>query len=185
VEPHAVQPGHRRCMGILPLQGLFLHPASSPPPPPPPPPPPLLPPEEVQLEGDRARSSAGADRTKVNMPAIAAASSLWTDDGHWAGEDHTHTKLHGPHRRLPACLLACLPACLRHTLARRGIHGMTSHHPWSPTAPKMLGDTVLKYPVISKLFRGTEGEHQVMSPRGHQGGCSFTFWGLCSPLWVR
>lgn len=76
-------------------------------------PPPLLPlllPEEVQLEGDRARSSAGADRTKVNMPAIAAASGLWTDDGCWAGEDHTHE----------APWTTQAPACLRHTLARRG-----------------------------------------------------------------
>lgn len=80
----------------------------------------LLLPEEVQLEGDRARSSAGADRTKVNMPAIAAASSLWTDDGRWAGEDHTHE---APWTTQAP---ACLPACLRHTLARRGIHGMLS-----------------------------------------------------------
>lgn len=65
----------------------------------------LLPPEEVQLEGDRARSSAGADRTKVNMPAIAAASGLWTDDGRWAGEDHTHKALWTT--QAPACLPAC------------------------------------------------------------------------------
>lgn len=119
----------------------------------------LLPPEEVQLEGDRARSSAGADRTKVNMPAIAAASGLWTDDGRWAGEDHTHKALWTT--QAPACL----PACLRHTLARRGIHGMPSHHPWGPTAPQMPGDILLKYPVISKLFRGTEDEDQVMGAR--------------------
>lgn len=66
---------------------------------------PLLPPEEVQLEGDRARSSAGADRTKVNMPAIAAASGLWTDDGRWAGEDHTHKAPWTT--QAPACLPAC------------------------------------------------------------------------------
>lgn len=74
----------------------------------------LLPPEEVQLEGDRALSSAGADRTKVNMPAIAAASGLWTDDGCWAGEDHTHE---APWTTQAP---ACPAACLRHTLARRG-----------------------------------------------------------------
>lgn len=86
------------------------------------------------------------------MPAIAAASGLWTDDGRWAGEDHTHEvpwTTQAPAR---------LPACLRHTLARRGIHGMPSPHPWGPTAPQMLGDTLLKYPAISKPLRGTEGK---------------------------
>lgn len=88
----------------------------------------LLPPEEVQLEGDRARSSAGADRTKVNMPAIAAASGLWTDDGRWAGEDHTHKAPRTT--QAPACLPACA-TCL-HAEAYMGclhvIHGVPQPH---------------------------------------------------------
>lgn len=88
----------------------------------------LLPPEEVQLEGDRARSSAGADRTKVNMPAIAAASSLWTDDGRWAGEDHTHEAPWTT--QAPACLPAC--ATRLHAEAYMGcfhiIHGVPQPH---------------------------------------------------------
>lgn len=105
-----VQLGPWSCMGILPLHGgRLLHPAILPLPLLS-----LLPPEEVQLEGDRALSSAGADRTKVNMPAIAAASGLWTDDGCWAGEDHTHE---APWTTQAP---ACPAACLRHTLARRG-----------------------------------------------------------------
>lgn len=105
-----LQLGHRSYMGILPLPRSLLHPSSCVPAPPPPS---LLPPEEVQLEGDRAQSQARADRTKVNMPAIAAASGLWTDDGCWAGEDHTHE---APWTTQAP---ACPPAGLRHTLARR------------------------------------------------------------------
>lgn len=129
----------------------------------------LLLPEEVQLEGDRARSSAGADRTKVNMPAIAAASSLWTDDGRWAGEDHTHE---APWTTQAP---ACLPACATRLHAEAYMGCFHSHHPWGPTAPQMLGDTLLKYPVISKLLRGTEGEHQGVGPGG-------TRVGILSPL---
>lgn len=61
------------------------------------------PPEEIQLEGDSAPSSVGADRTKVNSLVIGqTVSSLWTDDQRWAGGGpHTRSPL-GPHRHPPA-----------------------------------------------------------------------------------